>query len=170
VTYSTETPEQVAPDAVLAQAITNAGNVVLAVKGTPGEQDQGVVKLENASGFADGLQHADFTVGHAQTNADPSDGVNRSVPLVVEMADGTFVPSLSLAVMMRYRGVNGPPIVRPDGVQIGDRFVPPLGAKSMLMNFSQKLSDPLRVISAADVIAGTVPKSKIDGKIVLIGA
>src|SRR5207249_2749474 len=101
---------------------------------------------------------------------DPSDGVNRSVPLVVEMADGTFVPSLSLAVMMRYRGVNGPPIVRPDGVQIGDRFVPTLGAKSMLMNFSEKLSDPLRVISAADVIAGTVPKSKIDGKIVLIGA
>ena len=60
--------------------------------------------------------------------------------------------------------------MRPDGVQIGDRFVPTLGAKSMLMNFSEKLSDPLRVISAADVIAGTVPKSKIDGKIVLIGA
>src|SRR5438093_5563119 len=86
------------------------------------------------------------------------------------MPDGTFLPALSLAAVMRYRGVDGPVIVRPNGVQIGDRFVPALGAKSMLLNFADKLDDPARVISAADVIAGTVPKSKIDGKIVLIGA
>jgi adenylate cyclase len=55
-------------------------------------------------------------------------------------------------------------------VQIGNRFVPAIGAKSLLLNFAERLSDPERVISAADVIAGTVPKEKIDGKIVLIGA
>ena len=52
-------------------------------------------------------------------------------------------------------------------MQIGDRFVPTIGAKSLLLNFAERLSDPARVISAADVIAGTVPKKKIDGKIVL---
>ena len=170
VTYSQENQEQVAPDAILAKSITNAGNVVLAVKGTSGKQDHGVVKLDNVSGLAAGLQGADFTVGHAQTNQDPTDGVNRSLPLVVESADGTFIPSLSLAAVMRYRGIKGPPIVRPDGVQIGDRFVPTIGAKSLLLNFAERLSDPARVISAADVIAGTVPKKKIDGKIVLVGA
>jgi adenylate cyclase len=170
VTYSQESQEQVAPDALLARAITNAGNVVLAVKGTSGKQDNGVVRLDNESGFAAGLRDADFTVGHAQTNQDPTDGVNRSLPLVVEAADGTFVPALSLAAVMRYRGITEPPIVRPDGVQIGDRFVPAIGAKSLLLNFAERLSDPERVISAADVIAGTVPKEKIDGKIVLIGA
>jgi adenylate cyclase len=170
VTYSQENQEQVAPDAILAKSITNAGNVVLAVKGTSGKQDHGVVKLDNVSGLAAGLQGADFTVGHAQTNQDPTDGVNRSLPLVVESADGTFIPSLSLAAVMRYRGITGPPIVRPDGVQIGDRLVPTIGAKSLLLNFAERLSDPSRVISAADVIAGTVPKKKIDGKIVLVGA
>jgi adenylate cyclase len=170
VTYSQENQEQVAPDAILAKSITNAGNVVLAVKGTSGKQDHGVVKLDNVSGLAAGLQGADFTVGHAQTNQDPADGVNRSLPLVVESADGTFIPSLSLAAVMRYRGIKGPPIVRPDGVQIGDRLVPTIGAKSLLLNFAERLSDPARVISAADVIAGTVPKKKIDGKIVLVGA
>jgi adenylate cyclase len=170
VTYSQESQEQVAPDALLAKAITNAGNVVLAVKGTSGKQDHGVVRLDNESGFAAGLRDADFTVGHAQTNQDPTDGVNRSLPLVVEAADGTFVPALSLAAVMRYRGITEPPIVRPDGVQIGNRFVPAIGAKSLLLNFAERLSDPERVISAADVIAGTVPKEKIDGKIVLIGA
>ena len=170
VTYSQENQEQVAPDALLAKSITNAGNVVLAVKGTSGKQDHGVVKLDNVSGLAAGLQGADFAVGHAQTNQDPTDGVNRSLPLVVESADGTFIPSLSLAAVMRYRGIKGPPIVRPDGVQIGDRLVPTIGAKSLLLNFAERLSDPARVISAADVIAGTVPKKKIDGKIVLVGA
>ena len=82
--------------------------MVLAVKGTSGKQDHGVVRLDNVSGLAAGLQGADFAVGHAQTNQDPTDGVNRSVPLVVESADGTFVPSLSLAAVMRYRGINGP--------------------------------------------------------------
>jgi adenylate cyclase len=170
VTYSQESQEQEVPDAALAKAITDAGNVVLAVKGTSGKQDNGVVRLNNESSFAAGLLHADFTIGHAQTNQDPTDGVNRSLPLVVEAADGSFVPALSLAAVMRYRGITGPPIVRPDGVQIGNRFVPAIGAKSLLLNFSERLSDPERVISAADVIEGTVPKKKIDGKIVLIGA
>ena len=56
------------------------------------------------------------------------------------------------------------------GVQIGDRLVPTIGAKSLLLNFAERLSDPARVISVADVIAGTVPKKKDSmHKIVLVG-
>ncbi len=110
-----------------------------------------------------------YALAHAQANADPSDGVNRSVPLVID-ADGQFLPALSLEAVKLYRGAQGPVIVRPNGVQIGNRLVPTGGAKSMVLNFSPKLSDSTRVISAADVIAGTVPKSKIDGKIVFVGA
>ena len=171
VIYATERPDQVASDAQLAAAITEAGNVVLGVKGTPeqGKGDQ-PIKLTSTSPFAVGLSAAKFNIGHVQVNSDPGDGVKRSIPLVAELPDGQFAPALSLAAIMRYRGVSGPVIVRPDGVQIGDRLVPTGGAKSMLLNFSQRLSDPARVISAADVIAGTVPKQKIDGKIVLVGS
>jgi adenylate cyclase len=172
VTYATERDDQVAADAQLAQAINDAGNVVLGTEATglkPSKTD-GALVATSLSAFATGLLDANFSVGHEQMNADPGDGVNRSVPLVIESKDGQFLPSLSLAAVMKYRGINGPVIVRPNGVQIGDRFIPTLGAKSMLLNFSSKLSDPANVISAADVIAGTVPKKKIDGKIVLVGA
>ncbi len=158
-------------DAALRSTIGDAGNVVLGTEATlkpaPGG---GPPLVTSASGVSSDLGTTGYTVGHVQVNADPGDAINRSVPLVVEMPDGQFLPSLSLAAVMRYRGVQGPVIVRPGGVQIGDRFVPTLGAKSMLLNFSERLSDPARVVSAADVIAGTVAKSKIDGKIVLVGA
>jgi adenylate cyclase len=171
VIYSTERPEQVAPDAQLAQAITSADNVVLGTEASlePGKNG-GPPVASSLTSFAAGLQDARFSVGHVQVNADPGDAINRSVPLVIESPDGQFVPALSLAAVMKYRNVDGPVIVRPGGVQIGDRFVPTLGAKSMLLNFSDRLSDPARVISAADVIAGKVARSKIDGKIVLVGA
>ena len=103
-------------------------------------------------------------------NADPTDSINRSLPLVIEAPDGQFVPALSLAAVMRYRGVDGPVTVRPDGVQIGDRFVPTDDQHDMLLNFSSRLSDPSRVISMADVLHGKVPDRKLAGKIVLVGA
>jgi adenylate cyclase len=157
-------------DADLKAAITDAGNVVLGTEVTlKPAKGGGAPVVVAASGVSADLG-TDFGVGHVQVNADPGDAINRSIPLVVEASDGQFLPSLSLAAVMQYRHVAGPVIVRPDGVQIGDRFVPTLGAKSLLLNFSERLSDPSRVISAADVVAGTVPKSKIRGKIVLIGA
>ncbi len=157
-------------DPALKDALAAAGNVVLGTEATlkPGKNG-GPPVVTQASGVSKDLG-SDFSVGHVQVNADPGDAINRSVPLVVETPDGQFLPALSLAAVMQYRGVGGPVIVRPGGVQIGNRFVPTLGAESMLLNFSERLSDPTRVISAADVIAGTVPKHKIDGKIVLIGA
>jgi adenylate cyclase len=159
-----------AGDPALKAAIDSAGNVVLGREAAlkPGKNG-GPPRAISVSPISPDLG-SQFNVGHVQVNADPGDAINRSIPLVVEAPDGQFLPSLSLAAVMQYRGVSGPVIVRPGGVQIGDRLVPTLGAKSLLLNFSARLSDPSKVISAADVIAGTTPKSKIEGKIVLIGA
>jgi adenylate cyclase len=157
-------------DDALNTALKNADNTVLGTEvALKPSKTGGPPVVKSATQIAPDLTSG-YTVGHVQVNADPSDGINRSIPLVVEAQDGSFLPSLSLAAVMRYRGVDGPVIVRPNGVQIGDRFIPTLGAKSLLLNFSAKLSDPTRAISAADVIAGTVARRKIAGKIVLVGA
>jgi adenylate cyclase len=165
VIYRTEQPG----DAEFKQAIDDAGNVILAtqvdVKSSSGDAPP---VARNATSVAEDLGTG-YTIAHVQANADPTDGVNRSVPLVVDFND-TFVPALSLEAVARFRGYDGPVTVRPNGVQIGDRFVPTGGAKSMTLNFSEKLSNPANVISAADVIAGKVPDEKIAGKIVFVGA
>jgi adenylate cyclase len=166
--FSTE-PKDPADDVPFKQALDDAGNVILAtqvqVKSSGGDA---APLAKSATGISEDLGTS-YTIAHAQANADPSDGVNRSIPLVVDFKN-QFVPALSLEAVARFRGYDGPPTVRPNGVQIGDRFVPTGGAKSMVLNFSPKLSDPGSVISAADVVAGKVPKSKIAGKIVFIGA
>ncbi len=166
--FSTE-PKDPADDVPLKQALDDAGNVILAtqvqVKSSGGDAPP---IAKSATGITEDLGTS-YTVAHAQANADPSDGVNRSIPLVVDFKN-QFVPALSLEAVARFRGYDGPVTIRPHGVQIGDRFVPTVGAKSMVLNFSPKLSDPASVISAADVVAGKVPKSKIAGKIVFIGA
>ena len=169
VTYSSERDDQVAADAEFAAAINNAGTVVLGTEATlkPGKPAPRAVAL---GGYAKGLAGAHFRAAHVQANADPSDAINRSVPLIAELPDGQFLPGLSLAALMQYRGIDSPVTVRPDGVQVGDRFIPTDAGHSMLLNFSARLSDPTRVISVADVLAGTVPAKKLAGKIVFVGA
>ena len=169
IIFSSETEDQVAPDALLAAAINAAGNVVLGAQAEL-RSAKPAPRVVSISSYAKGLLDAQFVPGHVQVNADSGDAVNRSVPLIVEMPDGQFLPSLSLASVMLFRDVNGPVTVRPDGVQIGNRFVPTDDDHSMLLNFSERLSDPSRVISVADLLAGEVPREKIEGKIVLIGA
>ena len=169
IIFSSETEDQVAPDELLAAAINAAGNVVLGAQAEL-RSAKPAPRVVSISSYAKGLLDAQFVPGHVQVNADSGDAVNRSVPLIVEMPDGQFLPSLSLASVMLFRDVNGPVTVRPDGVQIGNRFVPTDDDHSMLLNFSERLSDPSRVISVADLLAGEVPREKIEGKIVLIGA
>jgi adenylate cyclase len=103
-------------------------------------------------------------------NQDPADGVVRSVLLAFDTPDhGAFIPALSLAAVMRLRGVNDI-ILRPGGVQIGDRFVPTGDATAMTMNFSEELSDPNSAISALSVLDGSLDPEKVRDKVVFIGA
>jgi adenylate cyclase len=125
-------------DAAMRDAIDRAGNVVLAEEPTIGPARDGVYTTTDLSPIAPEIaQTTGATPGQVHLNKDPSDGVSRSAPLVVSTPknDG-FVPALSLAAVMMYRGLSPSQfIVRPHGVQVGDRFVPTDDAKSMLLNF-----------------------------------
>jgi adenylate cyclase len=164
--------EDEADDAAMRDAIDRAGNVILAREPVIGPAEDGVYTSTEISAIAPEIARASFDIGQVHLNKDPADGISRSVPLVVSEPDrGPFVPALSLAAVMAKRGIpTSQFIVRPNGVQIGDRLVPTGDAKSMLLNFSPDLSSSAKVISAVDVINGTVPKSKIAGKIVFVGA
>jgi adenylate cyclase len=160
-------------DAAMRDAIDRAGNVVLAQEPTIGPARGGVYTTTDLSPIAPEIaQTTGATVGQVHLNKDPSDGISRSVPLVVSNENETaFVRALSLAAVMMYRGLDPSQfIVRPHGVQVGDRLVPTDDAKSMLLNFSPDLSGTSKVISAVDVINGTFPKKKVAGKIVFVGA
>src|SRR4051812_15638303 len=98
VIYRTKQPG----DDEFKQAIDDAGNVILAtqVDLEPSRTNAAPV-ARSATEFSSDLG-SDFSIAHAQANADPSDGVNRSVPLVVDYK-GQFVPALSLEAVARFR-------------------------------------------------------------------
>ncbi|MET0420902.1 MAG: adenylate/guanylate cyclase domain-containing protein [Acidimicrobiia bacterium] len=168
VIYRTEQPG----DDELAAAINRAGNVILAREPTIGPTKDGVYTSKAISGLSPVLEQSNSVDGQVLLNKDPSDGISRSVPLVVSNTDDTeFVPALSVMAVMMARGVSPSQfVVRKNGIQMGDRFVPTGDAKSLTLNFSPKLSGTADVISAADVINGTFDKEKVAGKIVFVGA
>ena len=168
VIYRTEQPG----DDALADAINRAGNVILAREPTIGPAHDGVYTSTDMSALAPALVETNHAEGHVQLSKDPGDGVSRRVPLVVSSINNSnFVPALSVLAVMLDRGVSPSQfIVRPDGVQIGNRFIPTGDAKSMTLNFSPKLSNSDHIISAVDVINGTFDKKDVSGKIVFIGA
>ena len=168
VIYRTEQPG----DDVFAAAINRAGNVILAREPTIGPARDGVYTSTSMSTLSPVLAATNHAEGQVHLNKDPSDGISRGVPLVVSSEDDTeFVPAISVLSVMMDRGINPSQfIVRPNGVQVGNRFVPTEAAKTMRLNFSPNLSGTSKVISAADVINGTFDRKKIAGKIVFIGA
>ena len=161
-----------AGDEAFAASIERAGNVVLGEtidKLRP--QTRGLPRLAvEGSGVYQPFAAAASGLGHVQVTQDPADGVVRSIYLAFDSRNGVFIPALSLAAVMRYRGIDGPLIVRPDGVQIGDRLVPTGDETAMTLNFSEKLSDPASAISALSVLNGTLDPKKVAGKIVFVGA
>lgn len=98
------------------------------------------------------------------------DGIVRRVPLAM-WAAGRIMPSLSLAMLHAAAG-SGPIIVRTGeaGIQsigIRELELPTDRNGQIWVHFSK--SDPRRYVSAADVLAGRVPRDQIDQKLVLIG-
>jgi adenylate cyclase len=160
-----------ADDAAFAQAIERAGNVVLGEGVTKFKAQKGGPPVaEEVTGIYSEFGEAAAGVGHVQVNQDPADGVVRSVLLTFDTPDKTFfIPALSLAAVMRLRG-SSDIILRPGGVQTGDRFIPTGDATAMTMNFSEELSDPNSAISALSVLDGSLDPKKVKGKIVFIGA
>jgi adenylate cyclase len=98
------------------------------------------------------------------------DGVVRRVPLAMK-AEGVIIPALSLE-MLRVAAGSGPLVVRSDQAGIVAMGVPGLELPTdrngqLWVNFG--LHDAGRYVSAHDVLAGRIPRERIDHKLVLIG-
>jgi adenylate cyclase len=150
-------------DAALASALGATDSVVSeAVElGRPG--DDGLYPVRAAVAPVPAIADA-AAVGHSAVVPGASDGLVRSVPLVVEQGR-RLIPALSLAVLARVRGA--PPIVtlRPGGVQVGDRVMPTNDERELTVSFA-----PMgRVLSATDVLAGRVARSRLRDKVVFVG-
>jgi len=161
-------------DAEFAAAMKRAGNVVLGVgitktePGLKGHARRPPLAVEGTGVYAP-FAAAAARIGHVQVNQDPADGVVRSVWMAVDTGKD-YIPALALAAVMQLRGVDTPVFLRPGGVGVGNRFVPTTVDTSMVLNFSDELSNPSSAISAVDVLDGRFDKDKINGKIVFVGA
>jgi adenylate cyclase len=113
------------------------------------------------------------TIGHVLVTPDPSDGVVRTVPLVVS-DHGNPVPSLALEAFRALYGDTDPITVRenPQGIQTAGHFIPTEGSHLLRLNFADGLSSDhaVQVVSAADVLDGNFPRTRFLHKVVFIGA
>ncbi len=95
--------EPSADDDTFAQAISNAGNVVLAVAGAPGlrYREGAEFTYERFLRPTPKLLDNVASVGHSNSPSD-GDGVVRRLPLVVRDKAGNEYPSLSIATLHRF--------------------------------------------------------------------
>jgi HD-GYP domain-containing protein (c-di-GMP phosphodiesterase class II) len=115
---------------------------------------------------------AQAAAGSGFLNAIPDgDGILRRVPLLAEL-DGRIYPSLALSAVAAVTGKRNPALqvsnVNASTLTMGDLTVPLDGRSNLLLGYrGKKRSFPY--FSAADVLAGTVPRDALRGKIVMIG-
>jgi adenylate cyclase len=164
VTFS-EPGEDPAADADLARAVREAGNVVLSANAAFAGRLGDVPRAATLEVPIPELVSSAASVAHANVIPDP-DGVVRALPPVIETPDEQFLSGLSYALFQLDQGLTGPPILRPDGVQVGSALIPTGGAHLLEVNFAEGFP----IYSAADVTGGKLPADALSGKIVLVGA
>jgi len=157
-------------DTELAEAMDNAGNVVLPLVGI-----EPLGTLQNEIAYRDflappsPLEEAAAAIGHGSAVPD-GDGVMRRIPLVVKDADGETYPAFVLAIL---HAVFLTPIpddypVTNGRIHLLDRDIPVDGRKQMRTNYVGKPGSFTR-ISYADVIEGSFDPDLVKHKIVLVG-
>jgi len=163
-----------ADNAEFAAALQKLRGAVLAeqISTQPSPRDLSLLEAKvDAGPFASLLDGTGATVAHAEVTPDPSDGVVRSLPAVVDQG-GAIVPGLSVAALQAAQGESGPVVLRPDGLQAGGRFIPTEGRHNLRLNWADGLdgTNDKSVVSAVDVLDGKIKASKLRDKIVLVGA
>ncbi|MFI5047003.1 MAG: CHASE2 domain-containing protein [Acidimicrobiia bacterium] len=168
-----DAPEQTrAANQDFADSIARAGNVVLGVgatKSTTPDNGPPVAVARDVTTLDPKLAAAAAAIGHVQVTQDPADGVVRRVPLVMDI-DGAFVPALSVAAVSGLQRQLAQPVVRSDGITVGNRFIPADRSTNMILNWTAPLSSPPEEISAWKVHEGKIDPAKVRGKLVFIGA
>jgi len=166
--------EESADDPILAQAMTEAGNVVTVVA-LPADGTQPVSPLDSELTYqrflfpTENISAASAAIGHTNTPPD-GDGVIRSLPLVVSDSAGERYPTLALAVLYTFFGK-----LLPDDYETTDgalhllgRDIPVDGKKQMRINFVDKPGSFTR-LSYTDVIEGNFDPEVVRHKMVLVG-
>jgi adenylate cyclase len=100
-----------------------------------------------------------------------ADGILRRIPLVIEYG-GKIYPSLALATLIRAIPPPGVLLKWGDGDPVSlflNQTEIPLSPRGTLLIGFRGKGKTFEYISAADVLAGRVPKNKIQGKIIFVG-
>ena len=159
-----------ADDSVLAQAIENAGNVVLPVVGVePLPSNEGEITYEDFLLPTELLKQDSVNLGHANVIPD-GDGVVRRLPLVASDDSGQTYPAFALAVLHTLFAKPLPEeyLVQDHELCLLDRDIPVDASGSLRINFTSG-SDSYTNLSYGDVIAGDFDPSLVKHKVVLVG-
>ena len=153
--------ESRATDQAFADALTRAGNVVLA--SAFDYNPDGSIKGKTSSiPLIAGAARAE---GHINFHPD-EDGVNRRTLLVIEDQDKSY-PSLGLRGAMA--GLNVSELVqKPFEIIVGDRHIPTDRYRTMLINYTGPPGS-YPIYSFADVAKGRIAPEELKGKILFMG-
>jgi adenylate cyclase len=166
VLFASET----ANDSILAQAMADAGNVVIAVAGEQQiSSPQPEVTFQNVIHPAAILENVSAATGHVSVLIGDG-GIVREIPLVIMDAADESYPALMLSVLYTHFGQTLPSDFNvDDGVmQLLDRDVPMDNTKSMRINYAGP-PGTYTTISYADIIQGTFDPELVKFKMILVG-
>ncbi len=165
VLFADSSPE----DRLVADAINNAGNVVLPVVGIEPLPAEPMVTYGQVLRPVNILEQAATAVGHANITPDP-DGTVRRSPLVVQEGNGELYPSLGLATLHVLFSMPLPDNyeVRDGALHLLMRDIPVDHSFRLRLNFSGE-NESRPYISYGDAIRGDFDPSVVKNKIVLIG-
>ena len=166
VLFASET----ANDSILAQAMEDAGNVVIAVAGeqqinSPNPE----VTFQQVIHPAAILENASAATGHVSVLIGDG-GIVREIPLVIMDAANESYPALMLSVLYTHFGQTVPSDFTVDdgAIRLLDRDVPVDNTKSMRINYAGP-PGTYTTISYADVIQDNFDPELVKFKMVLVG-
>ena len=162
--------DETADDPVLAQAIADAGNVVLAVAGS-----QQIPPTDHLVTYQEVL-HPNAVLGNASAATGHisvligGGGVVREIPLVIMDAEGESYPAFTLSVLSTHFEQPLPSDYSTDNgvIHLLDRDIPIDNTASMRINFAGA-PGTYSQISYADIIQGNFDPELVKFKIVLVG-
>jgi adenylate cyclase len=157
-------------DEMLAAAIAEAGNVVLATVGTQLVYHAGPeITYDDFLLPIASLEQAASSIGHANVVPD-GDGTVRRLPLIVKSSSGQVYPSLTLAVLHRLFSMPLPQEypLQNGAVNLLARDIPVDSSYFLRINFAAD-NDERPYVSYGDIISGNFDQSLVKNKIVLIG-
>lgn len=174
IVYDVLFASQTANDSILAQAMDDAGNVVIAVVGEhPNKSPNLELTYQDVIHPTPALENASVAVGHASVLIGDG-GIVRNIPLVIMDTANASYPALTVSALYTHFGQTLPADF---GVSDGkmhllddpfDRYVPVDDMKSMHINYAGP-PGTYTMISYADIIHGNFDPELVKFKTVLVG-